>query len=317
MTVDRDTNSATVVVLTALNVEYHAVRGHLSGLNRYDHEAGTSFEVGRLPGDAGEIAIAVTGEGNLAAAVLTERAISVFHPAALLFVGVAGALYAYLDIGDVVVATKVYAYHGASEEDDGSHARPNAWPAPHSLEQRARHVALNSSWRRLITSPRAAAESSFRAGAPRVHFRAVAAGDVVLNSSTAPLTQQLHRNYGDAAAIEMESAGAAHAGHLSESKVITIRGISDKADGAKYAADAAGWQPVAAAHAAAFAIALATEIAKPHARLPRQMTDDTRPDRPDERGEEDVAAGRGLVVMSAEHNQVVHQAAGDQYIIGT
>src|SRR5580698_6755966 len=59
----------------------------------------------------------------------------------------------------------------------------------------------------------------------------------------------------------MESAGVAKAGQLSRSlPVLTIRGISDKADGAKHAADAAGLQAIAAGHAAAFALAIAAEL---------------------------------------------------------
>ena len=59
----------------------------------------------------------------------------------------------------------------------------------------------------------------------------------------------------------MESAGAAQAAQLNRAlPIITIRGISDRADGGKYEADDAGWQPVAAAHAAAFAVALLTEL---------------------------------------------------------
>jgi hypothetical protein len=89
----------------------------------------------------------------------------------------------------------------------------------------------------------------------------MAAGEVVLNSRDTPLARQLHRNYNDAAAIEMESAGIAQVSGLTRSlPVLTIRGISDKADGAKHGADQAGWQPAAAANAAAFALALAAEL---------------------------------------------------------
>jgi hypothetical protein len=85
----------------------------------------------------------------------------------------------------------------------------------------------------------------------------VAAGEIVLNSRDTPLAYQLKQNYNDAAAIEMESAGAAAAAHLSSSvPVLTIRGISDKADDRKSLSDAAGLQPVAAAHAAAFTAGL-------------------------------------------------------------
>ncbi|MEV6878671.1 5'-methylthioadenosine/S-adenosylhomocysteine nucleosidase [Amycolatopsis sp. NPDC051128] len=243
----------TIVVLTALEVEYAAVRTLLSEPRLTTHPAGTLFEVGRLPGGRGSIVLALTGPGNQAAAILTERAVSTFAPDALLFVGVAGALHDDLQPGDVVVATKVYSYHGGKDQDSGFLARPQAWEAPHALDQLARHVARRDSWTALL---RSAPERR-----PHVHFKPIAAGEVVLNSRTTPLATQLRTTYNDAAAIEMESAGVAKAGHLNHSRpVLAIRGISDKADGHKHAADNAGWQPIAAAHAAAFALALAPEI---------------------------------------------------------
>lgn len=242
----------TVVILTALDLEYDAVRRHLAELRPRTHEAGTMFEVGRLPDLGVRIAIAVTGAGNTGAAVLTERAISLFHPVAVLFTGVAGALKPGLGLGDVVVATKVYAYHGGKDEDDGFKGRPVAWPVSHELVQLARHIARTASWRRFL-DPGAAV--------PRIHFVPIAAGEVVLNSRSTPLAVQLHHRFNDAAAIEMESAGVADAGHLNRSlPVLSVRGLSDRADGAKLDADTEGWQPVAAANAAAFAIAVAAEF---------------------------------------------------------
>jgi adenosylhomocysteine nucleosidase len=257
--VNRD-GSDTVVMLVALDLEYQAVRRHLTGLHPHRHPAGTLFEVGQLPGGRGRVAIAVTGEGNRGAAVLTERAITEFQPAALLFIGVAGGLKDDIGLGDVVVGTKVYAYHGGKDEDTGFLARPAAWPAPYALEQLARYIARNRSWHRLL-APDA------RRHPPAVHLKPIAAGEVTLNSRTTPLAQQLHRNYNDAVAIEMESAGVAQAGHLNGSlPVLTVRGISDKADGGKHLADEKGWQPIAAANAAAFAVSLAVELTTGHVR---------------------------------------------------
>ena len=59
----------------------------------------------------------------------------------------------------------------------------------------------------------------------------------------------------------MEGAGLSQAALFSRSvPALIIRGISDRADGSKRDLDKAGWQPRAAAHAAAFAVALAGEI---------------------------------------------------------
>jgi len=116
-----------VVILTALDLEYQAVREKLVGLRLYRHSQGTLFEVGQLAAGRGQVVLAHVGKGNLSAGVLAERAIAEFRPAALLFVGVAGALHAHIALGDVVVATHVYAFHGGTSEDDGFKCRPRVW----------------------------------------------------------------------------------------------------------------------------------------------------------------------------------------------
>jgi hypothetical protein len=156
-------------------------------------------------------------------------------------------------LGDVVVATRVYAYHGGKEDDDGFASRPRVWEAGHGLLQLARHLNQTGEWVRWLPE-------RDRDGPPRLHFKPIAAGEVVLNSRASALAVQLRRTYSDAAAIEMESAGAASAGHLGLLPVLTVRGISDLADGNKYAADASGSQPAAAANAAAFAVALIHQL---------------------------------------------------------
>jgi nucleoside phosphorylase len=246
-------------VLTALDLEYQAVRAHLTGLRQRSHPAGTLFETGRLPA-GGDLTIAAAGEGNPGAAVLAERAISVFQPRALLFVGIAGALKDDIGLGDVVVATKVYACQSGKEENGGFLARPHSWDAPHELEQLARHINRTRSWVQHL--PAGQPGQVLRPDRPpAVHFKPVAAADGVLNSRAAPLARRLHRFYNDAVAIEMESAGVAQAGHLNHRlPVLTIRGISDRADGGKRDADQAGWQLAAAGHAAAFAVTLAAEL---------------------------------------------------------
>ncbi len=97
---------------------------------------------------------------------------------------------------------------------------------------------------------------------PRVHFGPVAAGEIAHYSAVSDARQWLREHYSDAVAVEMEAAGVAQAGHLNDAMpTIMVRGISDYADESKSAADDAGWQPRAAANAAAFATALAAMLA--------------------------------------------------------
>ncbi|MEO3929316.1 5'-methylthioadenosine/S-adenosylhomocysteine nucleosidase [Micromonosporaceae bacterium B7E4] len=244
-------NSGLVVILTALNLEYEAVRERLTDLRVHRHHAGTRFEVGRLGSTGCRVALGLVGKGNHPAAVLAERAMSEFSPAAVLFVGVAGALWPSVQLGDVVVASQVYAYHGGTSEDDGLKARPRAWEIPHGAGQIAQHVARSGEW----------AHGLPHAAMPKVHFGPIAAGEVVQDSAVSEQARWVRQHYNDALAIEMEAAGVAQAGHLNRSlPVVVVRGISDRADGNKAVADGENWQPRAVGHAAAFAAALAQEL---------------------------------------------------------
>jgi 8-oxo-dGTP diphosphatase len=214
---------------------------------------GTRFETGRLEDGGCRVALGLAGKGNQAAAVLTERAAALFAPAAVIFVGVAGALQPHLRLGDVVVASHVYAYHGATSEDGGAAARPRTWELAHRAHQIAAHVERDVDWARGLPegSP-----------APRVHFGPVAAGEIALYSAASDVRQWLRDHYSDAVAVEMEAAGVAQAGHLNDGlPAIMIRGISDYGDNTKPATDAEGWQPRAVASAAAFAAALTASLA--------------------------------------------------------
>ncbi|MGW6981724.1 5'-methylthioadenosine/S-adenosylhomocysteine nucleosidase family protein [Streptomyces sp. NPDC054932] len=240
-----------VVILTALNLEYQAVRQKLAGPQVHRHERGTRFEVGTVQGTSCRVALALTNKGNHSAAVIAERAIQEFSPVAVLFVGVAGALWETARLGDVVMATHVYAYHGGTSEDDGLKARPRVWEAPHAISQLGSHLARVNDW---------ADDVPGRGDAPQVRFGAIAAGEVVQNSKISAEAQWIRQHYNDALAIEMEAAGVAQAGHLNGAPVAIIRGISDRADGTKSSETDRSWQPRAAANAAAFATRLAVEL---------------------------------------------------------
>jgi nucleoside phosphorylase len=253
-----------VVILTALNLEYQAVRRRLAGPQVHRHERGTRFEVGTVQDTSCRVALGLTNKGNHSAAVIAERAIQEFSPVAVLFVGVAGALWDTARLGDVVMATHVYAYHGGTSEDDGLKARPRVWEAAHGISQLGSHLARVNDWVDDTPGP---------GRAPQVRFGAIAAGEVVQNSKISAEARWIRQHYNDALAIEMEAAGVAQAGHLNGAPVAIIRGISDRADGTKSSAKDRNWQPRAAANAAAFAARLAVELVREQEQIAMSQAD--------------------------------------------
>jgi nucleoside phosphorylase len=240
--------SAVIVVLTALKLEYLAVRELLTGHQTLRHEDGLIVEAGTLPGTGWTVAVAELGPGTMSAASATQVVRGWLRPRAVFFVGVAGGLRREMPLGDVVVATKVYAYGGGRETDQGFQARPQAWPGPEWLLQEARLALRSGDWGR----PRDPA-----APVPEAHFKPIAAGDVLLDGDESALARRLREHYQDAVAVEMEGSGVAHAAHLLGGlSVLIVRGISDHADGRKGAADQEGSQPRAAANAARAALAV-------------------------------------------------------------
>ena len=238
----------TVAVLTAQPLEYTAVRAHLTDIEKRVHPTGTRAETGQLPGTSWRVALLEMGEGTRGAAALTERVMSWFKPDAVLFVGTAVGLREDIRVGDVVIATKVYAVHGGKETPDGFLDRPETWHAPHHLEQAARY-ALRS--HRHVRS----------------HFEPIAAGDVTIADPASPLAQRIHRRFHDAGAVETEGSGVAHAAHLAGTAgALIIRGISGSA----------GAEPddrTAATNAAEAAVAVLKELepTPPTAASPRRV----------------------------------------------
>lgn len=230
----------TVAVLTALSLEYTAVRRHLTNVEKREHRRfGTRAAVGQLPGTPWSVALLELGEGSLPAAALTERVLSWIEPEAVLFVGVAGSLKRDIEIGDVVVATKVYGIHGGKETPQGFLVRPEAWRASYRLMEAARDALRDD---------------------PHTHLKPIATGDVVLAAARSALAEHLRTNYNDAAAIEMEGSGVVAAVDLAGGHALVIRGISDRANAAKSRADAEGSQLRAAENAAAAAMAVLREL---------------------------------------------------------
>ncbi|MEU9158332.1 5'-methylthioadenosine/S-adenosylhomocysteine nucleosidase [Streptomyces sp. NPDC048417] len=249
MPAKRPRPTAAAVILTALPEEYDAVRAHLVDAEEIVHPNGTRAELGRLADTSWTVALAELGVGALTAASLTTQIVDWLDPEAVLFVGVAGGLKDDIEIGDVVVGTKVYAIHGGKQTTDGFQVRPEVWHGSHRLVQAARSA--------LRDMPDV-----------RGHRKPIAVGDVVLADDRSAFAAHIRHHYNDACAIEMEGSGAAHAAHLNgQLDTLVIRGISDLANADKHTADASGSQTLAAERAASVAV----EVLRKH--QPRESSD--------------------------------------------
>ena len=241
-----------VAILTALPVEYLAVRTRLSNVREEIHPKGTIYERGQFAanGQVWDVGVVEIGAGNAGAALEAERAIAYFSPDVLFFVGVAGGIKD-VEIGDVVASTKIYGYESGKAELKFK-PRPEIGLSAYNLEQRARAEVRKGDWLQGL--------STVTELTPRAFVAPIAAGEKVIVSTQSEVFKFLQENYGDAIAVEMEGLGFLEAARANQRvSAMVIRGISDLIDG-KGKSDKSGSQEIASRHASAFAFAMLANL---------------------------------------------------------
>jgi nucleoside phosphorylase len=239
------------VILTALPVEYQAVRAHLTNPQERVHPNKTIYEQGYFQANdlAWEIGIVEIGVGNPNAAMEAERAIAYFNPSVILLVGVACGIK---DVkrGDVVASTKIYAYESGKAEKTFK-PRLEVSLSDYGLEQRAKTEARKTDWLQRLSSTELN---------PQVFVSPIAAGEKVIASTESEVYRFVRAHYSDAVAIEMGGFGFLEAARANQQvSAIVIRGISDLID-EKDKADSSGFQEMASRHASAFAFEMLAKL---------------------------------------------------------
>lgn len=241
------------LIITALPVEYRAVRDYLTDIREEIHPEGTIYETGQFLSEQvlWQVGVVEAGTGGVRTALETERALRYFQPRILLFVGIAGGLKD-MKIGDVVAATKVYAYEGGKVSAAFA-ARPDIGLSTYGMEQRARVVARQQTWQNRIKS----APSLYQ---PQAFVAPIAAGEKVLASTESKVYTFLKSHFNDALAVEMESHGFLAVARANQQvDALVVRGISNLLNN-KHATEGAGTQKIASHHASAFAFELLASL---------------------------------------------------------
>lgn len=241
----------TAVLCTPLDLEHRAVLG-LLGTDRIHEQSadGTVYELTELHGRHAtwRLVIALTSRLNEFASAAVERAISTWEPQILLLVGVAGGRRDAA-IGDVIAATKVYGYESGRDTNNGFHPRVDALRCSYMLDQRAHRVSAEGRW---IDRLNLGSDQPI----PQVFHRPIASGNKVITGTASDTAELISQTCDDAQGVDMEGFGAMAAASSSKGvEAMIVRGVSDLIDDKSKASDRTR-QPLAARHAAAFALAL-------------------------------------------------------------
>lgn len=217
----------TIVILTAIQEEYMAVKSFLKEVVEADRDD-TTYEVGIFSlydKDIAKVIIRECGAKNSIAAQETERAINNFLPEAIFFVGIAGSRKPKdFSLGDVIFPEKIYSYEGGKSEKNAFSARPDLAETTYTLYEIAKKERRKDDWKTLIKND--------WQNEVKADLGVIASGEKLIEHYESSIGKILTEHYNDTSVVEMEGFGFAKAATKqgrSKSHMIIgiIRGISD------------------------------------------------------------------------------------------
>lgn len=195
--------------------------------------AGRDFWVGHLRGRA--IVAVLSRIGKVAAATTATVLLERFGAQAIVFTGVAGGLAPGVEVGDVVVATKLLQHDLDASPIFPKYEVPLTGHARFAADT-AISDAMAAAAAEVLRDPTALlgpkVVEDFGLTAPKVHRGLLVSGDRFV--STAAESDALRRALPDALAVEMEGAAVAQVCHDFGVPFAAVRTISDRADDAAH-----------------------------------------------------------------------------------
>ena len=229
-------------IIGAMRIEIETLREAMENVQSKE-VAGMVFYDGML--EKLPVVVVECGVGKVNAAMCVQVLCDCFHVTHVLNTGVAGALSADLDIGDLVISEDAM-YH-----DFDCHILNPAYPVGQVPGLSVRKFVADD------ILMKAAIDAAQFIHKDHVHIGTIASGDQFVSERT--LKEKIIENTG-ALCTEMEGAAIAHAAWRNGKPFVVIRAISDKADDSAQM-DYPTFEATAAKHCAAVTKTIAAQMA--------------------------------------------------------
>jgi nucleoside phosphorylase len=213
-------SNRTAVILTTDKEEYLIVRALLVGTQEQAHTSGTIYEQGTLltDGTPWQVVLLETSDEATSIAVEAERAIQLFKPSTVLFLGTARGIKK-VQPGDVLVAHKVYNYEPGLV-DDFFKTQPGVYNSTWRMQNRAKAERRKCDWLKRLPGPSATTEAT-------VHIGPLATGEKVIATTSSQPFQYIDTHFNDALALQIGSYGLLQAARSNQQvESLVVCGIS-------------------------------------------------------------------------------------------